>query len=129
MTWGGYLFEQIAATGLASVPDGSIALTGRVLIRAIDLDLAFPASDAQLECRIAAPEQLPPYLRFMIEAAKQLGVSGSERLPKQHIISWLENNWPRGLGAPSNSKLEFMATFLRHPDDEKGGHFRPARQR
>jgi hypothetical protein len=83
-------------------------------------------TSARAETEAAAT--LPPYLSFMLGAARDLGASRNRRLPKQHVVSWLEQNWPRELGSPSGGKLEYMATFLRCPEDERGGHFRPVRK-
>jgi len=66
----------------------------------------------------------PPYLSFMIKAVAALQLSDERRLPKDEIKRWLKDNWPCDLGELSDTKLFYMATFLRHPDDEKGGHFK-----
>ncbi len=65
-----------------------------------------------------------PYLRFAREASQKLGLKEAEKVPKDHITTWLRKNWPRELGPCSNRKIDAMATFLRRPEDEKGGHFR-----
>ncbi len=125
--WGSELFEKLAG-GLAPVNDGADAVMGRVLILVDDLNRSFPPSETRPELEAPSEENFPPYLRFMLTAARQLGTNGNTRLPKQQIVSWLEEHWPKDLGPPSTGKLEFMATFLRHPEDQKGGHFRSDRK-
>lgn len=65
-----------------------------------------------------------PYLEFMITAAGETGLATGKRLPKKTLENWIKNNWPASLGAPTDRKVVYMATFLRRPDDEKGGYFR-----
>ena len=65
---------------------------------------------------------LSPYLRFMIEASNKLALSGEHRLLKKNVVEWLKSNWPSStLGKPTDVKIDYMATFLRRPEDESGG--------
>jgi hypothetical protein len=70
----------------------------------------------------------PPYLAFMLHACQQLGLSADRRVTKQEVEAWIREHWPPALGQSSNSKVEYMSTFLRHPEDQKGGHYRPTRK-
>jgi hypothetical protein len=98
----------------------------RVRVDVGKLITTFPDAAAVVLC--SGEEQFPPYLHFMVSALRQLGPQ-DQRLPKKRVESWLEKNWPDGLGPRSASKISYMATFLRHPKDEKGGHFRPQRKK
>ena len=64
----------------------------------------------------------------MLQSCQKLGLSADRRVTKQEIETWIRENWPPALGRPSDSKIEYMSTFLRHPEDEKGGHYRPMRK-
>lgn len=63
-----------------------------------------------------------PYLAFMVRASKEGPVKSDARVPKKVIETWLTQNWPPSLGKPTSNKIINMATFLRRPDDEKGGN-------
>jgi hypothetical protein len=62
-----------------------------------------------------------PYLAFMIRAAKQAPFLSTGRTSKKVIEAWLKENWPNELGKLTESKIRGMATFLRRPEDERGG--------
>lgn len=94
-----------------------------------DLHRSFLPCIASARAETGVAEKLPPYLDFMVRTARSLGASHNNRLLKQRIVDCLEKNWPSELGSPSGAKLEYMATFLRHPEDEKGGHFLSYRRR
>lgn len=70
------------------------------------------------------PEYTPPYLAFMLQAARQMNLNAGTRTSKENIEQWLYDNWPNELGKVAHRKVEYMATFLRHPQDEKGGYFK-----
>jgi hypothetical protein len=110
----------------------------RILLRDIQVDIGrlvsvFPGSSG-IQLESTSPEEphaqnyTPPYLAFMLQACQQLGLSANRRLTKQEIEAWIRKSWPRDLGQLSNTKVEYMSTFLRHPEDEKGGHYRPMRK-
>lgn len=67
---------------------------------------------------------LHPYLAFMLRAAREIRFATGSRTPKKLIVAWLQSNWPDGLGTPTETKLDAMATFLRRPEDESGGNLR-----
>src|SRR5215218_6818136 len=110
----------------------------RILLRDIQVEIGrlfsvFPGSSGiQLESTspkvLQAQNYTPPYVAFMLQACQQLGLSADRRVTKQEIEAWIRKNWPRALGQSSSSKVEYMPTFLRHPEDEKGGHYRPMRK-
>tara|TARA_R110000787_G_scaffold73456_4_gene163702 strand:- start:7593 stop:8237 length:645 start_codon:yes stop_codon:yes gene_type:complete len=64
----------------------------------------------------------PPYIEFMLTAAKELNLSAEIRINKREVTRWLEENWPIELGRKSDRMIQYMATFLRRPEDLKGGN-------
>ena len=62
-----------------------------------------------------------PYVRFLFEAASSNLFVGMERVEKKLIEHWLKQNWPKELGIPTQTKITTLATYLRRPEDEKGG--------
>jgi len=77
------------------------------------------------------PDYIPPYLAFMLKAAAALQLSADERRLKKEIEPWLQEHWPPEFGDVSKAKekISYMATFLRQPEDQKGGYFSSARTR
>ena len=59
----------------------------------------------------------------MLRAISALDLRADTKLTKKQIEEWLRQHWPPELGQPSGSKIEYMATFLRRPEDERGGHY------
>lgn len=62
-----------------------------------------------------------PYLAFMIVAARDAPFSSKGRTSKKTLERWIRDNWPDGLGEATETKITNMATFLRRPEDERGG--------
>lgn len=62
-----------------------------------------------------------PYLAFMLNATNSGLFNQSKRTPKKTIEAWLHRNWPSDLREPTDTKVRNMASFLRRPEDEKGG--------
>jgi hypothetical protein len=79
------------------------------------------------ESRVAP--YVPPYVEFMLRAARELDMKPDSRMPKDQIEEWIRLHWPDDLGKFSASKCQYIATFLREPADEKGGHFRQHRSK
>ena len=69
----------------------------------------------------------PPFVNFMHRASQELGLDANTKITKEKIENWLRENWQEDLGQISNRKIEQMATFIRQPEDQKGGHFKPRR--
>lgn len=61
-----------------------------------------------------------PYIAFLIRASQEIEFAPG-RTAKKIIDHWLRTNWPTSLGAPTQSKLSNLATFLRRPEHERGG--------
>jgi len=71
---------------------------------------------------IAEIEYIPPYVNFMLKAAKALNLSPDNRTNLDEVICWLDENWPVDLDGKSERMIKSMATFLRRPEDKKGGN-------
>lgn len=67
-----------------------------------------------------------PYLAFMLRAARELAALHEDVPLSKQVKDWLRKNWPSDLGERPETKVANMATFLRRPEDEKGGN-RPQR--
>ena len=71
----------------------------------------------------ALPPYIPPYLAYMLRSISALDLRADTKPTKKQIEDWLRKHWPPELGQASESKIEYMATFLRRPEDERGGHY------
>jgi len=103
---------------------------GRALLRKSDIELYISPSQETTSAPQENDERLeytPPYVAFMLRAVRELGLEPSSRATKDSIEDWIRENWPDELGYPAKRKVEYMATFIRHPGDEKGGHFKRGR--
>jgi hypothetical protein len=67
--------------------------------------------------------KLFPYVAFMVRTAGEIPSHEGRRLTKKEIEGYLRANWPKNdeLGKPTKNKIRTMATFLRRPEDERGG--------
>lgn len=65
---------------------------------------------------------IPPYIDFMLKAAKALGLSSDKTIVKKQVEHWLRENWPKELGTPTDNIIKYMATLIRRPDEQKGGN-------
>ncbi len=93
--------------------------------------IVFPRDFIELSSReVVAEKTIPreqidqkqfPYLAFMLKATKSGLFKENVRTPKKAIEAWLNANWPKELGEPTDTKIRNMASFLRRPKDEKGG--------
>lgn len=63
-----------------------------------------------------------PYLAFMLHAVTEAPFNKGGRTSKKIVKEWIESNWPAELGESTPAKVNYMATFLRKPEDEKGGN-------
>ena len=117
---------QFFETGEAVLPGSEHRFAppvGRVLVNLNELEAALEEmlANTRSETEVQLPHNLPPYLAFMLRAVEQLDLGRNTKLRKKVIVAWLHDNWPRDLGKRTDRKLESMATFLRRPEDEKGG--------
>lgn len=112
--------------------DEPIRVEGRVLLKRSEVEryIATTPDTAPPPHRSGdRSEYTPPYLAFMLHATRALGLKDGTRTPKEIIEGWLRENWPDELGKMTERKLQSMATFLRHPEDERGGTFKPGRNK
>jgi hypothetical protein len=126
--WGSTAFESIVEAGYATLKEGPNSVSGRALIRRDELEAVCDKwPTGQSVPRETTSAYVPPYIAFMLRAVQELGLSESHRAPKEVVEGWLREHWPSDFGTPTGNKISYMATFLRHPGDEKGGHFKPER--
>jgi hypothetical protein len=126
--WGSNAFGSIVESGHAMLNEGPNSVRGRVLIRRDELEAVCDKwKSGRSAPRETTSAYVPPYIAFMLRATQELGLSESHRAPKEVVESWLREHWPSDFGTPTGNKISYMATFLRHPGDEKGGHFKPER--
>jgi hypothetical protein len=115
-------------TGLTTVQLQGQIVIGYVIVPKDELEALLSPHPRDEQEAPAVPTYTPPYVAFMLETVKKLGLKEDKRITKGQIEKWLESHWPTDrLGEFSKGKIEFMATFLRHPTDEKGGYFYPVR--
>lgn len=111
-------------------PSGMVTWEGPVLLERLEFEAALrqtaagsgidiPNSETRSIDDIDAARH--PYLAFMNRAARECPFDPTGRTPKKTVRAWLEEHWPAELGQPTPTKLDSMATFLRRPEDEKGG--------
>ena len=115
---------------LPTVSYDSIRVEGRVLLKRSEVERYIATAPDTVPPPHRSRDRIeytPPYLAFMLRATRALGLKDGIRTPKEIIEGWLRENWPDHLGTPTNRKTESMATFLRHPEDERGGYFKPNR--
>ena len=107
-----------------------VSVEGRAILRQSDIEryVSPPQETAPTpQENDERPEYTPPYVAFMLRAAREMGLEPGTRTQKDTIEGWLRENWPDELGNPTKRKVESMATFLRHPEDERGGYFKRGR--
>jgi hypothetical protein len=95
---------------------------GQIVVESSVMEPESSALDAisQLADEAIDPNKFP-YLAFMLKAAKLGPCNPSDHTPKKVIEGWLSDNWPPELGEPTPNKIRSMASFLRRPEDERGG--------
>lgn len=74
---------------------------------------------------------LSPYIGIMIAASNHFGLVNGQlpdgsRVMKDEVERWLDKNWTPDLGEKSPKMISNMATFVRHPDDGRGGNVKSA---
>lgn len=125
------IFSSSKATFFSGFGRTSIEVSGRVLIVRADLEAVLDGKSVQKRDAInerEIPEYIPPYLAFMLRAVRELPLTPGTREKKETVIEWIKDNWSPEFGKLSTRKIDSMATFLRHPEDEKGGHLKTDRK-
>ena len=113
----------------AKNPNGEF---GDILLNREEVLATWPLEETKFEKAPDAGEDvsqeyIPPYVAFMLRAVREMGLQPGTRIQKETIEGWLRENWPDELGDLTKRKVESMATFLRHPKDERGGYFKRSR--
>ena len=67
-------------------------------------------------------ERLPPYLNYMLRIWRDLNLKPDVWEKKEWLEEYIRANWPSEFGKPSDSKVSYMATFVRDPRYEVGGN-------
>ena len=119
-------FRALLQYGAYSI-SGDHSLDGqKVLLKSDELPRVI-ANNSKVEetdkSPFALPSYIPPYVAYMLRAISALDLRADTKRTKKQIEDWLEKHWPPELGQASESKIEYMATFLRRPEDERGGHY------
>lgn len=108
-------------------PESSFRREGPVVIKRSDLEAELGVSSAQRgqstgDSPISDLDQFP-FLQFMLEVASLIESGEVRTHPKTELVGWLETHWPdEKIGQKTGNKIKLMATFLRRPDDAKGGN-------
>ena len=122
---GGVPIRTGSAKFLHSHGYSTFEIEGPVLMRRLFLQREWAeesAGEAQGDPTI--DEVRFPYLAFMITAARDAPFSSNGRTSKKTLEGWIRDNWPDELGVATETKITNMATFLRRPEDERGGMHR-----
>jgi hypothetical protein len=106
-----------------AVPANTLGLSIHVLL---DVEVYREDFEEWINSVVAALYSTP-FIEFMNLAAQELGLSADKKKPKDQIEDYLRENWHEGLGPISDRKIGQMATFIREPEDQKGGRFDPRR--
>src|SRR5829696_3356097 len=95
---------------------------GRPMLQVQEFAVFLQPDDAAKIGRSVEPRvDLPPYLRYMLDVAKDFQVRPGSRISKKILQHHLWKNWPSDLPR-SNVKARYMATFLGDPEFERGGN-------
>ena len=119
-------FRALLQYGAYSISGDHFLDGQKVLLKSDELSRVI-ANNSKVEkidkSPFALPSYIPPYVAYMLRAISALDLRADTKLTKKQIEEWLRQHWPPELGQPSGSKIEYMATFLRRPEDERGGHY------
>ena len=90
-----------------------------IRIKTSDLSSLFTTDDETAVRNI--PNYTTPYLDLMLKAIVDLNISPTYQPTKEVIISYLKEQMPE----LSANLANYMATFIRLPDAQKGGYWKP----
>jgi hypothetical protein len=95
-----------------------------VCIKSLSAWIESKTSDEDFSYSGVATSQgyIPPFIDLMLKAAAALNVNANERADIKDIKNWLRENWPERLGGRTKAKIKYMATFIRRPEDSRGGN-------
>lgn len=90
-----------------------------IRVKMVDLSELFTSDDEAAVRHI--PSYTTPYLDLMLKAIVDLNISPTYQPTKEIIISYLKEQMPE----LSANLANYMATFIRLPDAQKGGYWKP----
>ncbi|MBK9586554.1 MAG: hypothetical protein KA099_11715 [Alphaproteobacteria bacterium] len=105
----------------AGIHDVAIPKELRDSAESIDKRRTSQQQQSESTLQLSELEYIPPYMCLMLKGVKALNLSSDTRASMDDIMSWLEENWPSELEGKSERMIKSMATFLRRPEDKKGG--------
>lgn len=118
--WIGENGSNLLITGVArfELPAGysSIHINGPILLKRNFLNARTTTPKVQ-----STDFKRFPYLNFLLQASTSELFNDKGRIEKKLIEHWLRQNWPEELGVATETKISTLATYLRKPEDEKGG--------
>ena len=109
------LFSGVSNFYLSGYSQGS-QIKGPVLLKA-----DFLASASKNQPVPLTDLERFPYIRLLLSATASGLFVNNDRVEKKLIEYWLRKNWPMELGEATTTKISTLATYLRRPEDEKGG--------
>ena len=90
-----------------------------IRVKMLDLSSLFTTDDETAVRNI--PSYTTPYLDLMLKAIVDLNISPTYQPTKEVIVSYLREQMPE----LSANLANYMATFIRLPDAQKGGYWKP----
>ena len=90
-----------------------------IRVKMSDLSRLFTSDDETAVRNI--PSYTTPYLDLMLKAIVDLNISPTYQPTKEVIVSYLKEQMPE----LSANLANYMATFIRLPDAQKGGYWKP----
>lgn len=90
-----------------------------IRVKMVDLERLLTSEDETALRRV--PSYTTPYLDLMLKAIVDLNISSTYQPTKEVIISYLKEQMPE----LSANLANYMATFIRLPDAQKGGYWKP----
>lgn len=90
-----------------------------IRMKMADLEKLFTSEDETVVRHISS--YTTPYLDLMLKATVDLNISHTYQPTKEIIISYLKEQMPE----LSANLANYMATFIRLPDAQKGGYWKP----
>lgn len=126
ITWrskhGSEMLRTARAEFLVEIGAKFYPLTGSIILERSFLEVKSSSSERQRSHHSSEIDsERFPYLSFMIRVARDGPFVSSGRTSKKVLERWIRGNWPAALGIPTQTKINYIATFLRRPQDERGG--------
>jgi hypothetical protein len=78
-------------------------------------DVYIQTSDSVVQKDPTLPDHLSPYVRFMLDLARELRITPENQVKAASLRAEIQERWPAGLGAFSGNLADAMVTLLREP--------------